>query len=753
MAQDRVKQLLQDGIAAAKAGQKDQAFQTLQRAVKLDPRNETAWLWLSSVARNTQERIFCLKQLYNINPNNEMAIKGLQALGIDPTQQAPTTARPAAGTPQVTTDKLKSLQPQIDAIVAEYRPELYTPLEIDWVLKEKNRYGEAAAKRVKRTFYATGAVAGLAVLALVGFLLVTLLSSLGGNEEQVADNRGLFTATPSLIPTITLTPTVNPNTPIPPEVFATPTPVQPPNSVPRGQEGVEPTPTNVYPVVQQSEIRDALVFFNAGEYQQVSDVSAPFQTEDARFCLPELYYYDAVGRAIQGGAENLAEAEAILQRALNFEEQPGFQNECSDPPAPVLLAGLCFVRYQASLESTSNADSLRAEALRLCQEAHEADLELVPPALTLADIYMQQEDFTAATEVLMETLNYARESGVTPNIGNVELLLKLSDVEAAQGNFDAALGYVATALFVDPNLEPALVRRIDLNLAKARTTNDAQLRQVLYGYSAALAEEQYLSRYPGAAIGYVLVAEGRLREGNPERAIESLNRVIQVASEPGVDPAAVQRAYALRAEIALEQQDWQRAADLLSVALSEDSMNLQWRAWRYQATFALEDYDRALNDLDVLLASAEPEARWVVDAAMIRSQICQYTTGISCNFTAVVTQLNDAFLNSLTDPQLQARATAYRVEAEFANLSSQPSETALTDLLDRLRSAMERIETGENYYLLGRLYAALENYPAALRAYEWVVFWDQVYNYPFIEDVESALADIKALQEAAPDSA
>src|ERR1041384_4322608 len=91
MANEQAKQLLQQGIAAARAGQKAQARKLLQEAVKRDPRSESAWLWLSSVAQDDQERAFCLKQLLSINPNNEHAIKGLRQLGI--------SAQPQPGTP------------------------------------------------------------------------------------------------------------------------------------------------------------------------------------------------------------------------------------------------------------------------------------------------------------------------------------------------------------------------------------------------------------------------------------------------------------------------------------------------------------------------------------------------------------------------------------------------------------------------------------------------------------------------------
>lgn len=744
MAQDRVKQLLQQGIAAAKANQKDQARQILQRAVKLDPRNETAWLWLSSVAGSDQERIFCLKQLYAINPNNEMAIKGLRAFGIDPTAQPPAQRQQQSDTPQVTADKLRAIQGQIDNIISNYRPELYTPLEIDWVKKEKNRYGEATARRIKRTFYGTVGAAGLLFLAVVGFGLVTLLGSLGGEEEQTVENRGLFTATPSLVPTITPTPTINPNTPIPTNVFTTPTPVQPPNSVPRGQEGIEPTPTNVYPVIQQAEIRDALVFFNEGDYERVREISEPFQGEDAPFCLPELYYYDAVGRARLGGDDNIASAQAILQRALSFEERAGFQNECSDPASPLLLAGLCVVQYEEAIQSSAQTSLLLNQAVSLCQNAHTADLELVSPAITLADIYLAQGEVSLAIETLLETLNYERESGVTPNIGNVELLLKLADAEAQQGDFGAAQSYISTALFIDPVLEEGLIRQVELTLAQAQATEDDRLRQVLYGYSAVLAEEQYLSRYPGSAIGYVYVAEGRLREGNPERALDSLERVIQVEGEMGVDEVAVQQAYALRAEIAFAQQDFSKAVALLNDLVNDNPENIQWHEWRYRAALQINDYDVASDSLDYLLTTDTVSPEWVVDNAMLRSQVCQYTTGLRCDFGTVLTSLNDEFIASLTDDVLVARATAYRVEAAFADLSAEPSTNELTLLLEQLEIALQQpIETGENYYLLGRLYAGVENYAAALDAYQWVIFWDRVYNYPFTDDVEDAIEAVE----------
>src|SRR5260221_13510389 len=101
MANEQAKQLLQQGIAAARAGQQAQARKLLQEAVKRDPRSESAWLWLSSVAKDDQERAFCLKQLLSINPNNEHALKGLKQLGEGVQQAGTSPAQASAGVPLV----------------------------------------------------------------------------------------------------------------------------------------------------------------------------------------------------------------------------------------------------------------------------------------------------------------------------------------------------------------------------------------------------------------------------------------------------------------------------------------------------------------------------------------------------------------------------------------------------------------------------------------------------------------------------
>jgi tetratricopeptide (TPR) repeat protein len=81
----RAKKLLQDGIAAAKAGKNNEARMFLEQAVELDERSEQGWLWLSGVVDSLEERRICLEHVLAINPNNEHAQAGLRWLE----QQAP----------------------------------------------------------------------------------------------------------------------------------------------------------------------------------------------------------------------------------------------------------------------------------------------------------------------------------------------------------------------------------------------------------------------------------------------------------------------------------------------------------------------------------------------------------------------------------------------------------------------------------------------------------------------------------------
>lgn len=73
-------ELLEKGIRAAKAGRVHEALALLRQVIERQPRNQTAWLWLSEVVETDEERIVCLETVLAINPENKAAQRGLSIL-------------------------------------------------------------------------------------------------------------------------------------------------------------------------------------------------------------------------------------------------------------------------------------------------------------------------------------------------------------------------------------------------------------------------------------------------------------------------------------------------------------------------------------------------------------------------------------------------------------------------------------------------------------------------------------------------
>ncbi len=75
-----VEGLIREGIAAYKAGRKDEALKLLTKATELDEQNEEAWLWLSAVVDNVENQQICLENVVAINPKNTRALQGLEMI-------------------------------------------------------------------------------------------------------------------------------------------------------------------------------------------------------------------------------------------------------------------------------------------------------------------------------------------------------------------------------------------------------------------------------------------------------------------------------------------------------------------------------------------------------------------------------------------------------------------------------------------------------------------------------------------------
>jgi len=74
---EKVIDLLQQGILAARAGKRAEARALLMQVVEADERNEQAWLWLAGVVDTPEDIRTCLQNVLDLNPANQQAQQGL----------------------------------------------------------------------------------------------------------------------------------------------------------------------------------------------------------------------------------------------------------------------------------------------------------------------------------------------------------------------------------------------------------------------------------------------------------------------------------------------------------------------------------------------------------------------------------------------------------------------------------------------------------------------------------------------------
>jgi len=102
--------LLQQGIAAAKSGQKETARRLLTQVVEQDENNLTAWLWLSGVVERLDDKQVCLENVLTLDPNNQFAHKGLNQIQAQKgTSAARTPMTSMAAAPSRDEDRARTL--------------------------------------------------------------------------------------------------------------------------------------------------------------------------------------------------------------------------------------------------------------------------------------------------------------------------------------------------------------------------------------------------------------------------------------------------------------------------------------------------------------------------------------------------------------------------------------------------------------------------------------------------------------------
>jgi tetratricopeptide (TPR) repeat protein len=92
---ESVESLLKEGIAAARAGDREEARRLLLRVTELDEQNAEAWLWLSSVTDTLADKLVYLEQAVELDPDNDEAQAALERVR----QKQPGRAAVAADQP------------------------------------------------------------------------------------------------------------------------------------------------------------------------------------------------------------------------------------------------------------------------------------------------------------------------------------------------------------------------------------------------------------------------------------------------------------------------------------------------------------------------------------------------------------------------------------------------------------------------------------------------------------------------------
>ncbi len=126
-----MNELTQQGITALKSGDRAGAHQLFTAALKQNPDDAVAWLWMTGVLNSDSERIQCLRQVLRIDPGNQAALRGLAQ--IQARQSTTIDPAPAAAEEQAAAAKQPAAEEQ--------------PAAVDWAAAEETAPSSGSRRR------------------------------------------------------------------------------------------------------------------------------------------------------------------------------------------------------------------------------------------------------------------------------------------------------------------------------------------------------------------------------------------------------------------------------------------------------------------------------------------------------------------------------------------------------------------------------------------------------------------------------
>ncbi len=800
MASDQARELRQQGIAAAKAGRKDEARQLLQQSIRIEPDSEAAWLWLASIARDQRERQFCLQKILEINPNNSQARQALAAIdpsvaptttapqqmprGIKPIQRAPATPaqtenpfeaaasspftdevsppkpQPSAslpasgasrgfseadilnqppGVPLPSADRIAEAQQQAEAMIREFQQPL--PSDIKWVHKTKRRAGEGDVN-VLRAQIAGGVIGFAIILVIIGGIV---LATNADAQYIVFGPSATPTASPTITPTNTpgVTPTPSPA----PSREYTSTPVPPANLAP-ANPFVLPAATAVYPaLVEGNVLENAINEMNRGDFDlAIPTFRAERETRNSSNFQPNAFYYEALALAATG---DFTEAFDVLDAANELITERTSNNQRA-----LILSGYAQVYWQAAQQRLANGTVTQQVIEDLMNAVDNAELaavndpRLADPYLVLAQIseadrgssqleLLLPVEERPLTESQLELFESDRRLRDSMDILDEALL-----VEQLSNNTRLLVekGKVAFGRgnFGEAGYQAYLALFVDPTIEEAhRLAILSSLAQNKPG-DAVMHANTYTFYYPGSSTAYRLLGNAREAEGNFDLALVAYSQAAQ-GGTPEEQAAALQA----RAQILTYMGDYSAAREDLTAALRLDNQP-SIHADRLIAALNEGRYSVARDDIDALRRTDFMptntlnllEGRVLIEEALGSRDEPECSEDGTDAFARALTLLNPLSLSGTAENQ--AIANEYIARAHYC----------LGDMnvaYNSINLALGQAETPSRHYWRARIAEEVNDFWQAARDYEWILSWSDTAPIPVPEDITARL---EALPEA-----
>jgi len=461
------EKMLDEAQAALENGDKGRARDLLTRLIKTNRDNIQYWLLMSASVETNKERIFCLNEALRVDPYNQLARRGLAALGAYPLDE--TLAVPLAFQKR------------------NWEAALFSPVP--------------QTKRTRRAVIQVG-LAMVVLAVIVG--AVTLAINFGRGAPAIELSFGF--ATPTIGPSVTFEATSSPVVRSVTPTFMGPTPLSMLLAV-----TYTPTPLYVNTPHNLEDYNRGLKMMKDGNWPlalisfQNAAAAAP-ASPDLFYYLAEVYRfqkkYPEAGRNYEKAIQvNPNFAPAYLGRAFfKLETNPKLADTArTDVEKAISLDPSYFDAYlklasikiaakddKGALKDLASAAHLNSASALLYYERAQAQLLIDNTAQALADARLSMQldqTFLPIYRVLSEALRAAGQIDQTQGLletythyvtDDTQALLWLGQAYAQNDNLRAALSTFDQVLKLDAGSFDARLQRglVELDLGDAKNAAD-----------------------------------------------------------------------------------------------------------------------------------------------------------------------------------------------------------------------------------------------------------------------------------------